>query len=111
MSQPVIVSAMFEADWKALGAELYGEDVMDWQFACPACHTMLSFNSQLDNREKLKGWQPYSECVGRYLPKQGCDWAAYGLFSGPRTVESDGKKIPVFYFAKEDPKCHGKKKA
>lgn len=107
MSQPIVVSSMTETEWKALGEELYGEDHMAWEFSCPSCHTMLSGNSQLENKAKLKGWQPYSECIGRYLPNVGCDWAAYGLFSGPRMVESDGDKIPVFYFAKEDPKCHG----
>jgi len=42
------------------------------------------------------GWQPWAECIGRYLEgRGGCDWAAYGLFRGPLLIEDTETKRPI----------------
>lgn len=96
---------MSEADWRQVGKDLYGDDVMSWEFICPSCGIVLSYNKFLDRRAEItgQGWEPTTECIGRYLPDVGCDWAAFGLFSGPRElVNEDGShRSYVFYFAKE----------
>jgi hypothetical protein len=53
--------------------------------------------------EGIKEERAYSECIGRHKEGIGCDWAAYGLFSGPRELlDEKGKhRSYVFYFAKE----------
>lgn len=102
MSQPVIVRKMDLEEWNAIGVEFYGEDRMNWEFSCPNCKLTLSFNKYLEKKAQLKGWQPYTECVGRYLKDEGCDWAAYGLFNGPREItENNEHRAYAFYFAKE----------
>lgn len=90
------------SEWLALGAELYGSDRMQWEFSCPNCRLILSFDRYKQHSKELKGWQPYAECVGRYFPEVGCNWAAYGLFSGPREITDGGApRSYSFYFAKE----------
>lgn len=104
MSQPVVVRQMTEADWKQVGSDLYGDDVAKWEFACPSCKLILSGERMAEYKHKTKGnWQPYAECIGRYVAGIGCDWAAYGLFCGPREIvnEDGSHRAHVFYFAKE----------
>ena len=103
MSQPTIVRSMKYQEWLNVGTELYGDDKKKWEFACPSCKLVMSFARYQHKSEWLTDWQPYSECVGRYLSDEGCDWAAYGLFSGPREIinDDDTHKSYVFYFAKE----------
>lgn len=103
MSTPIIVRKMPETEWLKIGDELYGAEKTKWEFACPNCKLVMSFEKYEPKKAKLKDWQPYAECVGRYLKDEGCDWAAYGLFSGPRElVNDDGShRAHVFYFAKE----------
>jgi hypothetical protein len=94
-----------EADFRKKGTELYGEDVKAWEFVCPSCKTVLSFNKFMDRKEELKGkgWEPVTECIGRYLHGVGCDWAAYGLFCGPgEIINEDGShSMWIFNFAKD----------
>lgn len=41
-----------------------------------------------------------SECIGRAVPGKGCDWAAFGLFSGPLFVlRESGAEAAIFDFA------------
>lgn len=88
--------------WEAVGLELYGENKHDWQFQCPMCGNVQSVAIARKKWPELEGvgWQPWGECVGRYLEGVGCDWAAYGLFRGPLEIERGGdtRLIPAFDF-------------
>lgn len=96
---------MDEADWKALGAKLFGADLDRWAFVCPHCGNVMSIAkarelSDVEVATLRRGWRMEQECVGRYLSTAGCDWAAYGLFSGPFfVVRGGGDTTPVFGFA------------
>lgn len=83
--------------WKAQGEALYGPNFMDWKFRCPNCGLSLDgemYRGKADSPERA-----YSECIGRYDKKQGCDWAAYGLFSTHKEVaDSKGGWTHVFDF-------------
>lgn len=106
------------AEWEAKGRELFGSNKDEWRMACPMCHTEASVARARVEWPELKGrnWSPAQECVGRYLSDEKaprmilsdkrrkrppCDWAAYGLFSGPVFVHDDstGKDVPCFDFA------------
>jgi hypothetical protein len=94
-----------EAAWNALGAKLFGAEMDRWRFTCPHCGNVMSLHKARgmppDELAALRTgtWSIESECIGRYLTGVGCDWAAYGLFSGPFFVtRSDGKRTPVFGF-------------
>ena len=89
--------------WETLGRKLYGENKHDWQFQCPMCGNVQSVAIARKKWPELEGvgWQPWSECVGRYLEgAAGCDWAAYGLFRGPIVIEHPDatKGIAAFDF-------------
>ena len=92
------------AEWQSLGEKLYGKNLKDWKFKCPACGKISS------GREfKATGLSPdsmHSNCIGRYNNRAtGCDWAAYGLFGtlgkGAIVVKDDGEEVEVFCFATE----------
>jgi hypothetical protein len=82
-------------EFAKLAASLFGNDWKLWTFACPSCESV----STGEQFEEL-GADPESasrECIGRYMPKnddgspeRGCDWTAYGLYSGPWFVQSCG---------------------
>lgn len=97
--------------WEAVGRELYGEDKHKWRFQCPMCGLVQSIElaKQLWPELKGKGWQPWSECVGRYLEGTGCDWAAYGLFRGPLEINHPdaSKAIAAFDFDKRTYEAKG----
>lgn len=96
-----------EADWRAKGAELFGPDEKAWRFRCPSCNEVMSverakaevpehYHAALRGGEpcpsrpgKLTaGWDVTAECIGRYVPGFGCNWCAYGLFSGPLAIDT-----------------------
>lgn len=94
-----------EAEWKAKGIELFGEDMDGWRFVCPQCGNVESAKKvrleHADALDRLRSgrYAIESECIGRHLPGVGCDWAAYGLFRGPVFVRRDsGADTPVFDF-------------
>jgi hypothetical protein len=95
---------MTEAEWKALGERLFGPDIKGWRFRCPTCNNVWSYAKAdtfaEEQKAKLRAnWHVEQECVGRYIDGAGCDWCAYGLFSGPFFVVRDGgRKTPVFGF-------------
>ena len=76
-----------------------------WQFECPSCKRIQNV-TEFKQFEDM-GANPnsvYQKCLGRFTGgKSGphkCDWAAFGLFSGPDfVVMPDGTKTPVFEFA------------
>ena len=78
--------------WLDKGKKLFGDDMMSWQFKCPSCGNM---QTPEDFREfKDDGADPndaYQKCIGRYTGGRSgphkCDWCAYGLFSGPDSVD------------------------
>lgn len=86
--------------WEKVGRELYGENKHDWQFQCPSCGNVQSVALAKKKWPELEGigWQPWSECVGRYLEGHGCDWAAYGLFRGPLEIQHPESSKPIAAF-------------
>ncbi len=98
-------SKMAEAEWYAFGERLFGKDHSNWRFKCPTCGNVMSLSqarsllsNDLEKLRKLE-WSVEQECIGRYLENQGCDWAAYGLFSGPHFVNRpSGSLTPVLGF-------------
>lgn len=94
---------MTAAEWYALGEKLFGSEV-NWRFTCPHCSNVMSLEKAralpAEQLARLRSgkWSIESECIGRYVAA-GCNWAAYGLFSGPFFVtRPNGKRTPVFGF-------------
>lgn len=100
-------------EWKAEGTELFGPDVINWKFVCPACGKVSSGQEFKD-----AGAEPddmYQCCIGRFNGNmrpasketkrdgEGCDWAAFGLFgtldSGRFVIAPSGKEVNIFDFA------------
>jgi len=93
-----------EKRWDEKGTKIFGtSNRSKWAFRCPICKRKQTQDEF--KKYKHKGAKPGSfsmECIGRYTGgKKGphkCDWAAYGLFSGPmNVVDDEGEKIPFFY--------------
>lgn len=103
-------------EWKARGAELFGDDPMLWKFACSMCKNVASVQDFKDAGAKSPD-QAAKMCIGRLgmtddnlkgsMPKRrtdgpGCDWAAFGLLgsvNGHLLQYPDGKVTDVFRFA------------
>lgn len=92
-----------QEEWEAEGTRLFGEDMTHWRFRCPRCGIVMSVARVRNEPERfdrealrMRGYALEQECIGRYLPGIGCDWAAYGLFHGPVFVGPD--KTPIFDF-------------
>lgn len=88
-------------EWELVGEALFGEDKINWRFQCPVCGNVQSIAIAKEKWPELegRGWQPHTECIGRYLEERGgCDWAAYGLFQGPVLIEVDGADRPIASF-------------
>jgi hypothetical protein len=74
-------------EWNAKGKELYGEDNKKWEFRCPSCKKIQSFESLKEQMKKGIASQRYGilksgdnvniEC-SCYQPD--CNWVANGLF-------------------------------
>jgi hypothetical protein len=96
----------------------FGDDPKAWAFVCPSCGDVASatdFRVALDANGR--GDEPASNhlgqvCIGRILgalkreqpqggyKSRGCDWAAFGLFSGPMfVIFPDGRAEPSFRIA------------
>jgi hypothetical protein len=107
---------MTVAEWHAEGCRRFGEDMLTWRFACPACGHVQTINDFKPFKDR--GATPDSvrkECLGRYLdvrykafgenpprtPTSPCDYAAYGLFRlAPLiVVEDSGLLCECFGFA------------
>lgn len=102
-----------QAELVAEAVAAFGNDPEMWAFRCPQCDDVAvaqDFRDAGADTGRLG-----QECIGRHLgalsgapttdagksiAKRGCDWAAYGLFSGPWfVVMPDGKKVPGFPLA------------
>jgi hypothetical protein len=100
--------------------ERFGDDPMDWAFQCPGCKdvaTARDFREALaahpgqhtDGSPVMASDLLGQECIGRTLGAlrrdvkyagRGCNWCAYGLFSGPWfIVLPDGRKVASFPLA------------
>jgi len=106
----------------AEATERFGKDPLKWAFRCPSCKDVATgqdFSEALKSRprkharsgeEVIASDVVGQECIGRSLgvlegPKdswsgRGCDWVAYGLFSGPwEVVLPDGRSMHAFPLA------------
>ncbi|MDR1629883.1 MAG: hypothetical protein LBS36_06695 [Oscillospiraceae bacterium] len=102
-------------EWLAELKCRFGDDITKWAFVCPACGRITTLQEIKD-----VGGEPndgYTKCIGRLNgkgvsgaslkkgrhPKDGCDWAAFGLFGtlgkGDVVVGDNGKMIDVFRMA------------
>ncbi|MEW2420482.1 VVA0879 family protein [Streptomyces nigra] len=109
-----------QAELVTEATERFGNDPMKWAFLCPTCGdtaTGADFREALAARPRKhpNGSDVAAsdvlgqECIGRTLGAldkrqtysgRGCDWAAYGLFGGPWTVDlPDGHTIHSFPLA------------
>ena len=89
-----MLKELTKKQWLREGKTLFGDNFENWKFVCPKCGNIASGIEFKDAGAEINSL--YSECIGRYVKKKGCDWAAYGLFD-ICTVHVDG--IPVFDFA------------
>jgi len=114
------------ADWLAEGERLFGPDKKLWKFICPNCGHIQSIADFLELRN-LKivpsdfnpGDVVYYSCIGRWdtrIPvkdigtvfdkKSPCNYTNGGLFCFAKRFivddGNDGKKVPVFDFAREE---------
>ena len=105
-------------EWRAKGKELFGEDIMNWKFVCPACNKI---SSGADFKEACSEIEyehnMYYHCIGRHNgkgvngaehtgeqpPEFGCNWTAGGLLAtlgkGDVVVTPKGYEVNVFAFA------------
>lgn len=93
-----------QAELVAEATERFGADPLKWAFRCPSCGDVANgqdFREALaENPRKHRSGEAFiasdvvgQECIGRTLGAlkkgngkyggRGCDWTAYGLFSGP----------------------------
>ena len=96
------------SEWMQKGTELFGSDLKNWRFVCPACKRV---NTGFEFMEC--GADPndmFRHCIGRHNGhnqppdsknnSKGCNWTANGLFTLTTTIviTEEGKKIDVFDF-------------
>lgn len=102
-------------EWQAKGKELFGDNILNWAFICPACGK-ISTGFDFKNAGATQN-DTYNSCIGRHNgkgisgvsfkggnpPENGCDWAAFGLFKtlgkGDVVISEDGSTIHIFKFA------------
>lgn len=103
--------------WLAKAIELFGDDPNDWEFVCPLCGNVQSYQSFLPYKDAgVERDLPAKECLGRYFPankrsglnnpqnvdgvKKPCDYASYGLFNlcPVMVTYEDGVEVPAFGF-------------
>lgn len=100
-------------EWLAEGEKRFGNDIKNWKFVCPACRRVNIASEFLEYTDDIN--VVYQNCIGRFNgkgisgfsaskkhTKDGCDWAAYGLFGTldrGLIVINEGKEVQVFDFA------------
>lgn len=83
----------------------FGPDQQAWAFQCPACGDVAvsaDFKAEFERRgmDRFGSDAVGQDCIGRWVEGRGCDWAAYGLFSGPEfVILPDGRDAPCFPIA------------
>lgn len=99
-----------QAELVAEARARFGDDPNTWAFQCPNCKDIAVANDfPAEHRDALG-----QECVGRHRgalagppnptgrgeATRGCDWCAFGLFSGPWEIEMpNGKTAASFPLA------------
>jgi hypothetical protein len=104
---------MTEHEWRAKGAEIFGDDMSLWRFVCPACKHVASAQDWHDAGAS-DGTIGYS-CIGRWTGSNRgafddgqlgpCNYAGGGLIGlNPiKVVFDNGKSINVFAFDESTP--------
>lgn len=89
----------------------FGENPENWAFICPRCGDVAvaqDFRDANSDPNRIG-----RECIGRHRgalrglanttgkgqADRGCDWAAYGLFRGPWSIQIDDRTIYSFRLA------------
>ena len=102
-------------EWQAKGKALFGPDMNDWRFVCPACGHVASVR---DWRETGAGKAVAFSCIGRFLndgpvreafvggkkkTPGPCNYAGGGLIglNPVRVICADDYKHDVFAFYEE----------
>jgi hypothetical protein len=105
----------------------FGPDPMKWAFQCPACRDIATgqdFKDALAEHPREDGSTASDHlgrmCIGRLIGAlsggaadwegRGCDWASFGLFSGPDFVQIGDTKVPCFALAPELDHTHERDK-
>jgi len=105
-------------EWLAKGNELFGEELKEWKWVCPACGRVTS-GKEFDDLGKDPNFA-FQNCIGRCNgnmkpadPKNkknnlnGCDWTAGGLFildGCYKVTTNEGKEVIAFPFYEGEPK-------
>jgi hypothetical protein len=99
---------MSKEDWTALGTQLFGPDMMNWRFVCPACGNVAAVKDFYQYRDK--GAQPNAatcDCIGRYDGHihvemgagKPCNYTGYGLIDlCPVRVMDGDEEVRCFAF-------------
>ena len=111
-------------DWLAEGERLFGKDEKDWKFVCTNCGHVQSGKDFIELNENgisdvKASTVVFFSCIGRFdlrIPedeigtiydlkdnkKSPCNYTNGGLFCFAKTVvvDENGKRTPVFEFAK-----------
>lgn len=87
------------AEFVAEARKRFGDDPMKWAFRCPNCGDVATPADFPHDPHRIG-----QECAGRHHAGRGCDWAAYGLISGPWFVTMpDGSEVGSFPLADVPP--------
>jgi hypothetical protein len=105
---------MTQAELLTRAKERFGENPLDFAFTCPSCGEVATIRDFIDAGDAsmagqgcigrllgaLKGKGSPTTDGGRSIATRGCDWAAFGLISGPWTVVMpDGREVSSFPLA------------
>lgn len=91
------------AEWRAEGTRLFGEDIMQWRFRCVSCWNVAT-PADFEALGAV-GRRAAHECIGRVHLELGglpnvridgnskpCNWTANGLFRLSALIEVEGVK-------------------
>ena len=116
-----------QAELRAEAERRFGDDPLDFAFACPSCKDVAAIRDFKDARHEgqhrdgsdCTGHPEAAgqECIGRLLgalrgPQKawkgrGCDWCAFGLIGGPWLIEfPDGHTASSFRLADATVQAH-----
>lgn len=120
MSTTTDYRKLTQAELVAEATERFGADPLKWAFLCPSCGDVANgqdFSEALaehprthrSGAEVIASDVVGQECIGRTLGAldkrqtysgRGCNWVAYGLFSGPWEIAlPNGRRMHAFPLA------------
>ena len=98
--------------WKQQGKELFGEDMLQWQFECPSCGNVQTPQDFADLSKEINPNVAYMNCIGRYVEgpvadifsdESPCNYTSGGLFNlNPLVVKIKDKDVRAFDFHKPE---------